>query len=56
VAESKRRDEFAEFLTRLVRVPKEEIDEQKIEHKKTQKREGSAKPGKVVRTNNLRPQ
>jgi hypothetical protein len=44
----KPRDRFMDFLTRLVRVPKEEIDEQEQEYQDARKTEEPSKPGRIV--------
>ncbi len=42
-------DRFTDFLTRLVRVPKEEIDEQEQQYREARKDdEEPAKPGRIV--------
>jgi hypothetical protein len=44
----KPKDRFTDFLTRLVRVPKFEIDEKEQEYQESRKTEEPAKPREII--------
>ena len=44
----KKPDKFTDLLTRLVRVPKEEIEEQEHEYQESKEKEHPAKPGHIA--------
>jgi hypothetical protein len=48
VPEDKKPDAFTDLLTRLVRVPKEEIEEQEQEYQDSRKKAEHAKRGEIV--------
>jgi len=48
VPDEKKPDRFTDLLTRLVRVPKEEIDAQEEQYQESRKTEEPAKPGQIV--------
>jgi hypothetical protein len=48
VADEKKPDPFTDLLTRLVRVPKEEIDEKEREYQESRKTDEPAKPGQII--------
>jgi hypothetical protein len=48
VPDPKPRNAFTEFLTRLIRVPKREIDEQEQDYQKSRETDKPAKPREIV--------
>ena len=48
MTKTKRPDKFTDFLTRLVRVPKREIDEQEQEYQESRKSDEPAKRREIV--------
>lgn len=46
--EEKKGDAFTDLLTRLVRVPKQEIDQQDEQYQKDRRTAEPAKPGRIV--------
>lgn len=49
MADEKPLQKFTDFLTRLVRVPKEEIDEKEVGYRAARKANDAAEPGKIVK-------
>jgi hypothetical protein len=48
VPDAKKPDRFTDLLTRLVRVPKEEIDEQEREYQELRDTKEPAKPREII--------